>query len=117
MASIARVAPNLVLPFFVCLFSYLSSAGACLEGGFYDEAQQRHIREFIIYSYRPLSLDISRGNGAYLDALCELLRANCGVNLSQILPILEGLLAQHERIADFAIAVSNIELPASTCGN
>jgi len=67
--------------------------------------QQKLVREFILYNYRPLSRDIVVGQGPYVTALCNLIVSKCPDSLNASIHLKKELL-DYERIADFAISVS-----------
>lgn len=70
------------------------------------EINKRQIRQFVLFNYRPLSLDIISKKGLYLDSLQKLIAPSCQVDEVKIQDLLVPL-TQIRYIPDFARAVAN----------
>lgn len=69
------------------------------------EQSQREIRHFILVNYRPLILDIQLASGEYLDALCQLMDADC-LSISSFNIFVSNILKDSSNVSDFAKKVS-----------
>jgi len=66
---------------------------------------EKEIRAFILHNYRPLSIDLLRESGPYLESLCVLLKTRCN---SEQTATLRSMLLATPSISDLALQISEM---------
>ncbi len=105
-SSVSTIRLNIFLIFFLgALFqkALSSEVEACPS----LDIQKREIREFVLYNYRPLALDVLNDQGQYLESLLALVDPKELLSRRLLIKKIRDNLLKEQSVPDFARSVTN----------